>query len=226
VNPDICSALRHSDAEESMTTREFVLFLGKALESKFCAPPKVDLLSVPGHSDTCLPCCGSFRCKNEPKSPIPHFLEFLVDTVGASCEALVLSMRLLGIVCQRYGSKFPVYHLTVHRMIMTCLRLQTKCVDDNFLDNKHFAAAIRMEAKDLNGMEIELWNAVDHKAVPLSKETKSLIASVGAVFDDYRKNQNKSFDFGAFFDKYFVFDFAIAPISTTTAADQPVGNKL
>ncbi|MHB1948300.1 MAG: cyclin [Gammaproteobacteria bacterium] len=98
----------------------------------------------------------SFHSREIPSMTITSYLKRLAEYINVSSSALLVMMSIVKRIV------IPINPFTVHRLALTSLLLAHKQIDDQIYNNAMFANVGGIKTKELNQLERELLQALDH----------------------------------------------------------------
>lgn len=117
----------------------------------------------------------SFQSKSKPTVSIDQYFTFLAIRTGASEEAIVSAVGYIFNLRGRCPT-FLLNTFTIHRLVLTSLRLATKFVDDVFYTNNIFAYLGGITLPDMNDLELRLLKLLDYQVAYTLDEFSNLMS--------------------------------------------------
>lgn len=125
-----------------------------------------------------------FHSKSVPQISICGYLQRLTHDAALS-PPILLSMA---IYLQRLHSTHPalrISSLNVHRLLLACFTVASKCISDCFWTNQIYAQIGGVRARELTHLELELLQCLTWDIVPHMEQLQELYLCLIEIHDGY-----------------------------------------
>jgi hypothetical protein len=115
---------------------------------------------------------SKFHSLTLPTVSLSEYLDRIVKYSACSVESLILSLIYIDRVITQ-SSSFVVNFYSIHRVILTSVRLASKFHDDAHFNNTYYARIGGISIKEMNALEAELYSMLSYDLL-VPKETYDL----------------------------------------------------
>lgn len=97
-----------------------------------------------------------FQCKTVPPLDVKSYLCRIKQYGQCSDEAIFVGSLYVLRLSQKYGPSFPITVWSIHRILITCILLAVKFVDDVRWNNEYYSVVGGIPLTEMNALEVDM----------------------------------------------------------------------